>query len=471
MTLNGERFAGCARLQSGYSLPEISIGLVVASILALAGQRALEHSRETQHYEKLGNRVAQYNTAVAKWTVDQGATVIPNTYTGVDWLKDAPGCGLPSGGTVEYLPCGFTFTDLKYGGDPTTVVTNAAGVTAANTTWPQITVAGEAQVLGPAYTVAKAQQSTTEAMNAVTTYADDSNGTLLANVAFNAATGVFLPRNGSLPMTGNLDMGGFSVINADTGNFTGAVSAGSLSTSGSLSAGSASIAGAVSAASASFTGNISTGSLNATGGVSAASVTATTATVSDTASIDKLQGNLQITNVVTSGAACTSTGSLAVDATGALLSCVSGSWAVPGGGGAGDEAGQIAAFTSGCPSGWSEYRSARGRVLIGTGRYSESYANGRRRNFVYRPGDRGGEAFHQLTEAELASHSHGSSNAQVPYGRPNPGLHPGSAYIRSFSDSVYSGNLSAPVTIGSSGSDIEHENRMPYVAVSWCQKS
>ena len=96
-------------------------------------------------------------------------------------------------------------------------------------------------------------------------------------------------------------------------------------------------------------------------------------------------------------------------------------------------------------------QTAAGRVLIGAGTADSGT--------VYNAGDTGGEEKHQLTVEELATHSHGFVTAPIIY-----------ANIKYGNDCINpntGGGACAPETRSttSTGKNVPHENRMPYLAV------
>lgn len=112
-----------------------------------------------------------------------------------------------------------------------------------------------------------------------------------------------------------------------------------------------------------------------------------------------------------------------------------------------------------------------GRVLISAGTYMENGTT-----YTYNLGDKGGEAKHQSTIEEMPSHGHGAScstdgnhahsvaeyagyggNYHI-FGKVNTG---GGGATTSMS-----GNHSHTITIATTGNNVPHENRMPYVVVN-----
>jgi microcystin-dependent protein len=124
-----------------------------------------------------------------------------------------------------------------------------------------------------------------------------------------------------------------------------------------------------------------------------------------------------------------------------------------------------------------------GRVLVSAGTYTESGTT-----YTYNLGDTGGEAKHQLTTGELASHTHGGSvttasltgafttaehergdateaNGVFSVGSFASQNGPTSGqYLRRWVN--FNGSHSHGLTINNTGNGTAHENRMPYVVVN-----
>lgn len=114
-----------------------------------------------------------------------------------------------------------------------------------------------------------------------------------------------------------------------------------------------------------------------------------------------------------------------------------------------------------------------GRVLISAGTYTEGG-----QTYIYTLGSKGGEARHQLTVEELASHGHGISISSVgnhSHGVGDSDTTSGNGqnafdgtdntprWYRSTTDA---GAHSLSASIARTGSNFTHENRMPYEVVS-----
>jgi len=105
-----------------------------------------------------------------------------------------------------------------------------------------------------------------------------------------------------------------------------------------------------------------------------------------------------------------------------------------------------------CPNGWSEYKEAEGRVIVGAGK-----GNGLQ---VRRFNSTGGEEDHKLTIDEMPIHKH-----QLPTYNGNP---------QSGSHEVGYGSFGqdwAPVEYSKEeGGDKSHNNMQPYIALTYCIK-
>lgn len=168
----------------------------------------------------------------------------------------------------------------------------------------------------------------------------------------------FLRRDGTLPMTGNLNMGAQSIGNTTNITATGAMQSGTMSTgtasvsgsttTGSLSAGTTSLGATTVTGNTSMNGNASvTGSLSVNGSVGAGldvnagrNVAATqniTAGGAVTATGGVTGDALVPSKVVVDGSACTGyvSGAIAKDVNGALEVCQAGLWTSITGGGSG----------------------------------------------------------------------------------------------------------------------------------------
>lgn len=117
-----------------------------------------------------------------------------------------------------------------------------------------------------------------------------------------------------------------------------------------------------------------------------------------------------------------------------------------------------------------------GRVLVSAGTYTEDGET-----YTYTLGDKGGEAKHQLTTDELASHGHGisiSSTGGHSHGVPNndnssgkgQALDGGDSGMQFYTWTTTSGEHTHEASIANTGGNAKHENRMPFTVVNkWCR--
>ncbi|MDD2680082.1 MAG: hypothetical protein PHO03_04735 [Candidatus Omnitrophica bacterium] len=152
----------------------------------------------------------------------------------------------------------------------------------------------------------------------------------------------------------------------------------------------------------------------------------------------------------TPGGECANEGEIVFDKSESQLYTCRGTpsltWQVVGGS---IPAGAVLAFNlDACPSGWTEYTSARDRTIVGSGT-------------TYARGATGGAATHTLSTAEMPSHSHGltgSTGGDLFGSNPAAGTyHP-------------SGSWSLPRGTDNAGGGGAHNNMQPYIALLYCQK-
>lgn len=125
-----------------------------------------------------------------------------------------------------------------------------------------------------------------------------------------------------------------------------------------------------------------------------------------------------------------------------------------------------------------------GRTIISTGTYSDSSGS-----YTYNLGDTGGEAKHVLTENELAKHSHTGSKTDTTTltgatsmvdGRiAANGIFNMTSGTGGYTMSMYNNNggrfgidasHNHTLSVASSGSNVAHENRSPYIAINIWQR-
>lgn len=133
-----------------------------------------------------------------------------------------------------------------------------------------------------------------------------------------------------------------------------------------------------------------------------------------------------------------------------------GSWAAAGG----LPSGAVMAFLlANCPTGWSPLVNAVGRVIVGAGTYpaNADVPDASNATTTYGLGQLGGEMDHQLTIAEMPSHTH-------QYGYPTTDIHLAAGGWCCGAFSQVTG------TTQPTGGDQPHENRQPYIALLYCKK-
>lgn len=144
--------------------------------------------------------------------------------------------------------------------------------------------------------------------------------------------------------------------------------------------------------------------------------------------------------------------------------------------------GAIMAFdTPNCPVGWSDYNDASGRVIVGTGSYTETLkdVNGNPTTTMalnYALGSKAGETLHTLTMNEMPTHRHNVMDGM------DGGIHP--AELDWFADpgntpsggppdnllGIYGDGGGPFMVTDYTGGSQPQENRQPYIALKYCRK-
>lgn len=112
-----------------------------------------------------------------------------------------------------------------------------------------------------------------------------------------------------------------------------------------------------------------------------------------------------------------------------------------------------------CPSGWAEFTTARGRMVIGTNpaQFANPYGEGvislRTRNLT------GGAETHTLTIAELPAHTHAGPSGT------NSLAIGGLAWINGLFPAQTQSSAAH------TGGDLPHNNMPPYLVMMWCKKN
>lgn len=125
--------------------------------------------------------------------------------------------------------------------------------------------------------------------------------------------------------------------------------------------------------------------------------------------------------------------------------------------------GEIQAFNSSCPQGWTKISDLEGRTAIGEGWLVDPVVG----KIKYEVGDKGGKAKVRLTEAELPSHQHDYRDAYFSehWGDTGPRNQPGDNGGQDNDNNLYVKGR----TTENEGSNLAHENRMAYAAVNYCR--
>lgn len=330
------------KTQRGFTFLQLSLGLAIAATIATAAIDTKVREDRRTDFKILGNMIAEHSRAVSEWTVDQGGAAIAGTRIGTDWLKSNTVCGITTGGSEAYLPCGFDFNNVKFGADPSTVIQNVGGVTTATTTWPAIEVAGIPESLGVGIAVDQAESNSRDVLDGTILYDENNTGVITASIDINNGTGIYVKRAGDT-MTGDLGLTGNNINNvgvmeATTGTFGTVTATGNITATGDLTGDN--VYGRQ------FTDSDDpTTFLNPSGTSRVATLEASSfADREDPSYVMDLNGNsrlnqleidggtvngyLTLAKIVTEGASCSNRGALASLSTGKAVSCTSGKWEV-----------------------------------------------------------------------------------------------------------------------------------------------
>ena len=130
----------------------------------------------------------------------------------------------------------------------------------------------------------------------------------------------------------------------------------------------------------------------------------------------------------------------------------------------------------GCPPGWSEYRDADGRFIVGTGRHSvhDRYGN---EVAEFEFGEAGGERTHRLSVDELPSHEHEvefrarQEAFRIPLEVGHTVAGNGTRTRIDADDGFpYAGLVSSLYAISTGGSQA-HNNMPPWRALNYCRRN
>tara|TARA_Y100000588_G_scaffold153442_1_gene167595 strand:- start:59582 stop:62881 length:3300 start_codon:yes stop_codon:yes gene_type:complete len=127
--------------------------------------------------------------------------------------------------------------------------------------------------------------------------------------------------------------------------------------------------------------------------------------------------------------------------------------------------GEIQAFDSNCPSGWTEVTDYQGRTLVGEGWLVDPVAG----KIKYKVGEKGGKATVKLTENEMPRHSHNFRDAYMAehWGDTGERNKRGENGGQDNDNNYYT----MASRTAAQGGDQAHENMMPFYTVKYCRYS
>lgn len=136
--------------------------------------------------------------------------------------------------------------------------------------------------------------------------------------------------------------------------------------------------------------------------------------------------------------------------------------------------GAVVAFDrdDGCPPGWSEYRDADGRFIVGTGRHSvhDRYGD---EVAEFESGEVGGERTHRLSVDEMPSHEHDVWVRDSPNPMGVAKWNAGNGYNLNFlsDDGPSENGWGSTLYAAGVGGSQAHNNMPPWVALNYCRRN
>lgn len=215
--------------QRGFTLMELMIVLIVTSIGLTYTFEYEARKANTDEATALGNQLSEYVSAVDAYLEKAGPGVSNGNYNGSGWLKAQADCGNNAAYTGSSTFIGCTFPDTFFFHlTPQVAITNSGSIVTANITLGPIKLGNKLDLRLSSVAINRASTNNTTVPLFTNQYSfNKATGTMLVQVQGSqvGASTPWLLRDGSLPMTGNLNMGGNNIdntgaVNANTVNGT-----------------------------------------------------------------------------------------------------------------------------------------------------------------------------------------------------------------------------------------------------------
>lgn len=199
--------------QTGFTLIEMMIVLIimmgVTTMLAKRSTSGIDENRA----KELGVHIAEYVNAVGAY-VYAGGLALPNqSHTGVNFLRRAVDCPGGTGGQT-HLSCVFPAT-LGFRVTPSVNIVNTGTQVNTTITFSPVLVGNQPNIPLAGVAVQKAIAGFANYPGSVQVAdLDRSTGQIVITTNSVPAASPWLPRDGSQPMTGSLDMDNHAVVDA-----------------------------------------------------------------------------------------------------------------------------------------------------------------------------------------------------------------------------------------------------------------